>query len=224
MTNRDQEYAAAREVLVRTLAAEITDQRVLEAISRVPRERFIAIEARDLAYVNRPLPIGHGQTISQPTMIAVMLQELRLTGVEKVLDVGTGSGYQAALLSLLASEVMSVELVPALASRAREVLAELGYANIEVKVAGDTLGWPEAAPYDAIIVGAAAPRVPRSLVDQLGPAGRLVIPVGDREQQDLMLIEKTEEGLVVTRKGGCRFVPLIGREAYAGSPRLPAPA
>jgi protein-L-isoaspartate(D-aspartate) O-methyltransferase len=208
-------FAAAREALVRSLRADIKDERVLAAFGRVPRERFVAAEARELAYEDRPLSIGHGQTISQPRMVAIMLQELGLKGTERVLEVGGGSGYQAALLAELAASVVSVELIPELAAQAKAVLQALGYANVEVQVAVDELGWPAGAPYDAIIVAAAAPRVPLGLVDQLSPAGRLVIPVGSRDMQDLVLVERTSEGVRVTRKGACRFVPLIGSEAYA---------
>ena len=210
-------FEEAREMLVRELSREITDERVLHAFGVVPRERFVLDEARHLAYANRPLPIGHGQTISQPLMVALMLHELRLQGEERVLDVGTGSGYQAALLSVLARRVVGVELIRELAERARGVLRDLGYDNVEVHVAGDELGWPAGAPYDAIVVAAASPRVPQSLVAQLAPGGRLVIPVGGDEGQDLLVVEKGPEGLTVSRKGGCRFVPLIGREAYHAS-------
>jgi protein-L-isoaspartate(D-aspartate) O-methyltransferase len=208
---------AARAALVRSLRSDISDERVLSAIGRVPRERFIESEQAHLAYIDRPLPIGHGQTISQPRMVALMLQELALQGNEKVLEVGTGSGYQAALLAELTREIVSVELVPGLAEKATRVLRDLGYAGVTVQLAGEALGWPAGAPYDAIIVAAAAPRVPQGLIDQLAPRGRLVIPVGSRETQDLLLVEATAAGLRVTRKGACRFVPLIGREAYAGA-------
>jgi protein-L-isoaspartate(D-aspartate) O-methyltransferase len=205
---------AAREALVRSLRLDLRDERVLQAFARVPRERFVAPEQRDLAYFDRPLPIGFGQTISQPRMIGLMLQELGLKGPEKVLEVGTGSGYQTALLAELAATVVSVELIPVLADRAREALKAAGYANVSVHLAGDELGRPEDAPYDAIVVAAAAPRIPQSLVDQLAPGGRLALPVGGPEGQDLLLVERRPEGLVVTRKGACRFVPLIGRDAY----------
>jgi protein-L-isoaspartate(D-aspartate) O-methyltransferase len=207
-------YAQAREALVRTLSREIADQRVLEAFRKVPRERFVPADLRPLAYSDRALPIGHGQTISQPLMVAIMLEQLALAGDEKVLDIGTGSGYQAALLAELAREVVTVERIPALLEQARRVLAELGYQNVIAVLAGETLGWPEGAPYDAIVVGAAGPRIPQALVSQLGERGRIVMPVGDLKGQDLMVLEKTPEGMSVTRKGGCRFVPLIGKEAF----------
>ncbi len=207
-------YDDARAALVGSLRLTVSDERILDAFASVPRERFVPPELRDLAYSDQPLPIGHGQTISQPTMVALMLEALGLKGHERVLDVGTGSGYQAALLATLASAVVSVELIPGLAAGAARVLRELGYENVSVHVAGNGLGWPADAPYDAIIVAAAAPRVPQSLVDQLAPGGRLVIPVGERESQDLIVVEKRPEGLTVTRRGGCRFVPLLGPEAY----------
>jgi protein-L-isoaspartate(D-aspartate) O-methyltransferase len=209
-------FEEARELLVRSLRGDIKDERVLQAFGRVPRERFVEPELQALAYDDRPLPIGYGQTISQPRMVALMLQELRLGGDEKVLEVGTGSGYQSALLAELAHEVVSVEIVPELAERAALVLKALRY-EVEVHLAGDELGWPDGAPYDAIVVAAAAPRVPQSLADQLAPGGRLVIPVGTRDGQDLLVVEAWPEGLTVTRKGGCRFVPLIGKEAYASA-------
>lgn len=208
-------FEEARENLVRSLAPDISDARVLEALARVPRERFIDPELGPFAYADRPLPIGHGQTISQPRIVAMMLQELRLQGTERVLDLGSGSGYQTALLAELAKEVVAVELIPELAERSQRVLAELGYTNLTVHVAGEALGWPEGAPYDAIVVAAAAPRIPMSLLEQLAEGGRLVIPVGERGRQDLMLVERSSEGFRVTRRGACGFVPLIGKEAFA---------
>ena len=208
-------YKAARAALVRALRSAVKDERVLDAFARVPRERFVAPDLRDVAYSDQPLPIGHGQTISQPTIVALMLEALKLKGDEKVLDVGTGSGYQAALLATLAASVVTVELIPGLAANATRVLDELGYANVSVHGAGACLGWSARAPYDAIVVAAAAPRVPQSLVEQLAPAGRLVIPVGERQSQDLLVVERRPEGPSVTRHGGCRFVPLLGEEAYS---------
>ncbi len=208
--------AEARAALVESLRRSITDERVLAAIGKVPRELFVVPERQQEAYENRALPIGHGQTISQPLMVAVMLQELALEGTEKVLDIGTGSGYQAALLSELAASVVGVELVPELTERARRTLREHGYDNVTVHQAIDELGWPQDAPYDAIVVAAASPRVPQSLVAQLAPGGRLVIPVGQRTGQELIVVENRPEGLTVTRKGGCTFVPLVAQEAFSG--------
>jgi protein-L-isoaspartate(D-aspartate) O-methyltransferase len=175
----------------------------------VPRERFVSAELQRYAYDDRPLPIGQGQTISQPLMVAIMTQALRLRGDERVLEVGTGSGYQAALLSLLAGEVLSVERIPKLAEAAAQRLEQLGYANVRVFVADEALGRPQEAPYDAITVTAGAPDVPSSLVDQLAMGGRLVVPVGGRRTQQLVRATKSERGLTMERLGECRFVPLI---------------
>jgi protein-L-isoaspartate(D-aspartate) O-methyltransferase len=207
-----------RTALLAELAQEIHDPRVLAAMARVPRERFVPRELRALAYENRPLPIGQGQTISQPLIVAMMTQELDLRGDERVLEVGTGSGYQAALLSRLAAEVVTVERIPELAGHAARTLAEIGYDNVTVHVAGDTLGWPQSAPYDAIIVTAAAPRVPHELLDQLVLGGRMVVPVGDRDLQELVRVVRSPEGPVITNLGPCRFVPLIGAGAWANLP------
>ena len=203
------DYQAVREELVRALRAEIQDARVLAAFGQVPRERFVPAELERYAYEDRPLPIGHGQTISQPLMVAIMTQALELQGSEKVLEVGTGSGYQAALLSLLAREVVSVERVPELAEWAARRLELLGYTQVRVFVAGGALGWPPEAPYDAIVVAAGAPDVPSSLVDQLALGGRMVAPVGGRRLQQLVRATKSERGITVERLGECRFVPLI---------------
>ena len=169
-----------------------------------------------MAYMDLPLGIGEGQTISQPHIVALMTGTLELRGHEKVLEVGTGSGYQAAILSLLLplGRVVTVELVPVLAERARGLLKALAYHNVEVDLAGPELGCAHKGPYDAIIVSAASPGLPESLVSQLAVGGRLVIPVGSLEQQELMLILRTDEGLSVRSLGPCRFVPLIGREAF----------
>jgi protein-L-isoaspartate(D-aspartate) O-methyltransferase len=207
----------ARELLLRSMTPVIKDPRVIDAMRRVPRERFVEDDLRPHAYSDRPLPIGHGQTISQPRMVAIMLQELALKGDEKVLDLGSGSGYQTALLAELAGLVIAVELVPELVERSRAVLAGLEYKNVSVHQATEQLGWPDAAPYDAIIVAAAAPRIPMSLIDQLAEGGRMVIPVGGRGRQELMLIEQSKEGVRVSRRGACGFVPLIGREAFGRS-------
>lgn len=203
------EYQAAREALVRSLRADIHDERVLSAFGRVPRERFVPPELQPYAYEDRPLPIGHGQTISQPLMVAIMAQALMLQGGERVLEVGTGSGYQAALLSLLARDVISVERLPELAQSAAQRLKDSGYENVRVCNAGDTLGWPPEAPYDAITVAAGAPEVPQSLVNQLAMDGRMLVPVGDRFLQMLVRATRSDRGITLERLGECRFVPLI---------------
>lgn len=208
------DFAAAKADLVRQLGAEIGDVPVLEAMSRVPRERFLSSGMKDFAYEDRPLPIGFGQTISQPFIIALMTKALGLGGQERVLEVGTGSGYQTAILAELAARVVSVERLPELAERARKVLAGLGYNNVEIHVCQETLGWPAQAPYDAIIVTAGAPRVPDSLLDQLAIGGRLVIPVGPHSHQELYKITKRRNRNIVQSLGGCRFVPLIGDGAW----------
>jgi len=211
------DFAAAREALIAALRIEISDERVLRAMRRVPREEFVPADLRRLAYDDRPLPIGHGQTISQPLMVATMTEVLRLRGHEKILEIGTGSGYQTAILAELGDRVVTVERVPELAESAAERFRRLGYRNISVHVAGPTLGWSENAPYDAILVTAGAPRVPRVLVEQLGPGGRLVIPVGRRSVQQLLSVTREGDSLRVRRHGQCRFVPLIGEEAWPES-------
>ena len=187
-------------------------------MERVPRECFIPPEARHMAYLDIPLGIGEGQTISQPYIVALMTEALELRGYERVLEVGTGSGYQAAILSLLVpqGQVTTVERVPSLAESARTALQKLGYDNVTVELAGPILGAPHRAPFDAIIVTAASPKVPDSLVSQLAIGGRLVIPVGSRDNQELMKVIRTDEGISLRWLGPCRFVPLIGREAFPG--------
>lgn len=204
----------ARENLLDYLDHEIADKRVIEAMRRVPREAFVPPEQYDTAYDDRPLSIGFGQTISQPFIVALMVQALGLDGHEQVLELGTGSGYEAAILAELARKVVTVECVPELAESARQVLDRLGYSNIEIHIAGKTLGWPATAPYDAIIVSAGAPGVPQVLVDQLAWDGRLVIPVGSRWQQDLLKVTKMRKGNRIENLGGCYFVPLIGEGAW----------
>ena len=208
-------YRQARERMVEALRSHVSDERVLDAFRRVPRELFVPPELRARAYNDAPLPIGQGQTISQPLVVAIMLELLALKGDEKVLDVGTGSGYQAALLSLLARQVVTVERLAELALRAERLLAELKYENVSVHLVGEALGWPADAPYDAIVVAAAAPRVPDALVSQLKQGGRMVLPVGGRQGQQLVLVEKTGDGTQVSERGSCRFVPLIGKEAFS---------
>jgi protein-L-isoaspartate(D-aspartate) O-methyltransferase len=199
------------------VARGVADARVLDAMRRVPRDAFVPPESHPAAYADRALPIGSGQTISQPYMVAVMTEALRLTGSERVLDVGTGSGYQAAVLSLLAREVITIERRPELADSARAILATLGYANVTVTAGDGTLGSPDYAPFDAIVVGAGAPRVPAALKAQLSASGgRLVIPVGPPEQQVLHVVTRDGNAFVDTLGIGCVFVPLIGEEGWAG--------
>ena len=204
----------AKENLLRHLDLEITDKLVIEAMRRVPREAFVSQEQYHVAYDDRPLSIGFGQTISQPFIVALMVQALELRGDEKVLELGTGSGYEAAILAELAQCVITVERIPELAESAKQVLDELGYSNIEVHVAGKTLGWLENAPYDAIIVSAGAPSVPQALTEQLTLNGRLVIPVGSRWQQELLRVTKLRRRNQIESLGGCYFVPLIGEDAW----------
>jgi len=212
MTGIDLEKAKAE--LIKHLSWEIADKRVVEAMKRVPREAFVPQEYYHAAYEDRPLSIGFGQTISQPFIVALMIQALELKGDEKVLELGTGSGYEAAVLAELAKQVVTVEIIPALAESAKRVLEKLGYSNVEVHSAGKTLGWLEDAPYDAIIVSAGAPSIPQILLGQLSWGGRLVIPVGSHWQQELMKISKNKEGNKVENLGACYFVPLIGEGAW----------
>jgi len=204
----------ARENLLRYLDHEIADKRIVEAMKHVPREAFVSPEQYHAAYDDRPLGIGFGQTISQPFIVALMVQALELRENGKVLELGTGSGYEAAILAELAQKVVTVECIPELAESAKQVLDKLGYSNIEIHVAGKTLGWPEGAPYDAIIVSAGAPGVPQVLLEQLTWEGRLVIPVGSQWQQDLLKITKLRKGNRIESLGGCYFVPLIGEGAW----------
>jgi protein-L-isoaspartate(D-aspartate) O-methyltransferase len=193
----------------------IADKRVIEAIAHVPRELFVLEELRPRAYADRALPIGHGQTISQPFMVATICAVLRLEGRERVLDVGTGSGYQAAVLAELADEVVTIERVPELAEQARETLERAGYGRVDVRVGDGTLGVPDQAPYDAIAVGAAAPDVPEALYDQLAPGGRIALPVGSLRDQWLQVVVHGPRGPIVERSVPCRFVPLIGSAGFA---------
>ena len=193
---------------------DIRDERVLEAMRAVPRERFVPEPLRGRAYEDAALPIGAGQTISQPYMVAAICQALSLRGGERVLDVGTGSGYQAAVLAELADEVHTIERVPELADRARRALAEAGYDGVQVHVGDGTLGVPDEAPFDAIAVAAAAPAIPESLYEQLAPFGRLVLPVGSRRGQELQLVVRSPEGPATMSSVPCRFVPLLGAEGF----------
>jgi len=203
-----------KERLFESLSKEIGDKRVIEAMRRVPRELFVLPENRDFAYEDIPLPIGYGQTISQPFIVALMTEALELRGDERVLEIGTGSGYQTAILAILAREVVTVERCEELLRSAEERLKKLGFKNIEFHLAGDELGWREGAPYDGIIVTAGAPKIPEALKDQLKDGGRMVIPVGSRYEQRLLRVRKVKSDYIVEDLGGCRFVPLIGKEAW----------
>lgn len=199
-------------------ARRIHDERVLEAMARVPRELFVPAPLRGRAYDDAALPIGFDQTISQPAMVAYICALLDLQGDERVLDVGTGSGYQAAVLAELAAEVHTIERRHELAEQARANLEVAGYAERVVVHVGDgTLGDPEHAPFDAIAVAAAAPEPPQALYDQLEPNGRLVVPVGNLRDQDLVLVIRTPEGPEIARSVPCRFVPLVGAQGFSSS-------
>jgi protein-L-isoaspartate(D-aspartate) O-methyltransferase len=193
----------------------IEDERVLEAMATVPRERFVPPDLVPHAYEDAALPIAAGQTISQPFMVARICEELALRGRERVLDVGTGSGYQAAILAALAAEVHTIERIPELAEQARRNLESAGFGNVEVHVGDGSLGLPEHAPYQGIAVAAAAPEPPRSLYGQLAERGRLVVPVGRQRDQLLQVVVRTPEGPAVLRTVPCRFVPLLGEEGFA---------
>ena len=217
---RNTQLAKARKKLFGGLSRAIRSKSVLRAMERVPRERFVPPDARYMAYLDVPLAIGQGQTISQPYIVAMMTDSLQLQPGDRVLEVGTGSGYQSAILAELLppGQLVTVELVPVLRERAQCILNGLGYTNIVIESAGETLGCPARAPYDAIIVTAAAPGLPESLLAQLAPGGRMVIPVGNLEQQELVQVLRTGEGISVRMLGPCRFVPLLGPEGFP-SPR-----
>ena len=199
------------------LARRIRSPEVLQAMAAVPRERFVPQDSRDKSYLDVPLPIGGGQTISQPTMVAEMTAALRVNARDKILEVGTGSGYQAALLAQLAPQgmVVTVERLADLAARAEATLLGLDYRNVVVELAGPVPGCPERGPYDAILVAAACPAIPVSLMAQLRVGGRMALPVGKRDKQELLLALKTGEGVSISALGRCRFVPLLGAEGFA---------
>ena len=196
------------------ISREIRDPRVIAAMKKVPRHLFVEEALQSQAYSDHPLPIGEKQTISQPYMVALMTEALQLTGKEKVLEIGGGSGYQTAILAELAERVFSIERIRPLAIRARQLIYELGYFNVEIKIFDGTYGWAEEGPFKAIMVTAGAPDIPQPLLDQLTMGGRLVIPVGDVFVQDLIRITKTEDGIKKEDLGGCRFVKLIGKYGW----------
>jgi protein-L-isoaspartate(D-aspartate) O-methyltransferase len=211
-----QGFARERERMVveQLVARGVTDPRVLAAMRRVPRHLFVDEALRERAYGDHPLPIGDGQTISQPFIVGKMTELLRLTGTEKVLEIGTGSGYQAAILGELAARVCTIERIPRLAQRARETLEGLAYTNVWVRVANGTLGWPDEAPFDRIIVAAGGPTVPPPLFAQLAEGGHMAMPVGDAASQVLQVIEKREGTMRTTEHEGCVFVKLVGKYAW----------
>jgi len=209
--DREARWAAERAEMVSSqiAARDIRDPRVLDAMREVPRHRFVPLELRDRAYLDRPLPIGQGQTISQPYIVAAMTELLRAKSTDRILEIGTGSGYQAAVVSRLVAKVYSIEIVPELAERAAKTLAELGYANVEVSTGDGYRGIPKQAPFDGILVTAAPDEIPQPLIEQLAVGGRMVIPVGDLDQR-LTVVEKTDQGIRKHSVFPVRFVPMTG--------------
>jgi protein-L-isoaspartate(D-aspartate) O-methyltransferase len=212
-------FHLARKRMVETqiIRRDITDQAVIRAMGSIPRHLFVEEALRDRAYGDFPLPIGSGQTISQPFMVALMTSSLGLTGVERVLEIGTGSGYQTAVLAEIAERVVSVERLGILVPPARTLLERLGYHRVVIHSADGTLGWKDGAPYDAILVTAGAPEVPRELLGQLEEGGRLVIPVGARQSQVLKRVTRRGSTEITENLGGCVFVPLIGKSGWSDS-------
>jgi len=210
------EFATARNRMVENqlISRGIKDARVLDTMRKIPRHRFVEEALIGQVYNDHPLPIGEKQTISQPYMVALMTEALELQGPEKVLEIGTGSGYQTAILAELAEKIHSIERIRSLSVKAQRILDELGYFNVVLKVGDGTVGFKEEAPFDAIIVTAGSPDVPQPLVDQLAMGGRLVIPVGDRYTQSLMKVVRAKEGITKTDLGGCRFVNLLGQYGW----------
>jgi len=211
-------YEGARQKMLdsQIRARDVRDARVLEAIRKVPRHLFVEEALRDRAYLDKALPIGEKQTISQPYMVAAMSEALELEARDRVLEIGTGSGYQTAVLAELAESVFSVERIGSFVPLARSRLESLGYYNVLIKVGDGTIGWSEHAPYDAILVTAAAPQVPRPLLDQLKLGGRLVMPLGPEDAQMLIRVRRDEDGFHEEALGACRYVKLIGRHGWAG--------
>ena len=210
------EFATARNRMVESqlLSRGLKATLVLDTMRKVPRHRFVEEALVSQAYNDHPLPIGEKQTISQPYMVALMTEALELQGNERVLEIGTGSGYQTAILAELADKIYSIERIRSLSVKARRILDDLGYFNVVLKVSDGTVGLKEEAPFEVIIVTAGSPDVPQPLVDQLAMGGRLVVPVGDRYTQSLMRIVRGKEGITKTDLGGCRFVNLLGRHGW----------
>jgi len=213
---KEDKYHEARQWMVESQLKRrgVIDARVLAAMAKVPRHRFVPRQLWEQAYNDYPLLIGEDQTISQPYIVALMTEALELKGTEKVLELGTGSGYQAAILAELAAQVFTIDRIPSLARTAEEILAALGYTNVKVRVSDGTMGWPDEAPFEAIMVTAGSPQVPPPLVEQLAVGGRLVIPVGDQYSQNLIRVRRTPDGLKQEYLGGCRFVKLIGTHGW----------
>ena len=212
--NHDYRHARERMIKNQLIPRGITDKRVLQAMAKVHRHLFIEEAISGEAYSDHPLPIGHKQTISQPYIVALMTQLLKLTGTEKVLEIGTGSGYQTAILAELSKKVYTIERIRSLMEGARYLLNSLDYTNILFKYYDGTLGWQQYAPFDAIIVTAGAPRIPENLVDQLTEGGRMIVPVGEKSSQELIEVIKTKNGYRTVKHGGCRFVDLIGAHGW----------
>ncbi len=211
------QYGTGRERMVQEQLRnrDISDERILAAMLEVPRHLFVDDAMRGRAYGDHPLPIGAGQTISQPYIVAYMTQALQLTGIEKVLEIGTGSGYQAAILSRLCGQVYTVERINSLLAGARKTFDQLRYYNIRSKLDDGTIGWPESGPFDAIIVTAGGPSIPEPLIEQLADPGRLIMPVGNQHVQDLQLVEKRDGQVVVTTLASVRFVDLVGEHGWS---------
>ena len=210
------DYRLARERMVKNqlIPRGISDQRVLAAMEKIHRHLFVEEALVGEAYNDHPLPIGHKQTISQPYIVALMTEALELTAEDKVLEIGTGSGYQTAILAELARTVCTVERVEPLLEKSRQLLENLGYTNIRFKTSDGTLGWEEFAPYDAIMVTAGAPKIPKPLLDQLTDGGRLIIPIGNRYSQDLIRVKRAKKRFIEENLGGCRFVDLVGNHGW----------
>jgi protein-L-isoaspartate(D-aspartate) O-methyltransferase len=217
-TDADRDYVGLRRAMVEEQLRRrgVKDERVLQAMANIPRHEFVPQSSQDLAYSDEPLGIGDGQTISQPYMVASMTGALGLSGSDRVLEIGTGSGYQAAVLSVLSKEVYSIESRTDLANSAAERLRRLGFHNVHQHVGDGTLGLKEYAPFDAILVGAAGPELPQSLLEQLGECGRMIMPVGPEERQQLVLVSRRGNEILTERREPCRFVPLVGQYGRNG--------
>lgn len=216
MSLTDFHLARKRMVETQIVGRGIRDPAVIRAMSTVPRHLFVEEALQDQSYGDFPLPIGNGQTISQPYIVALMTEALRLSGEETVLEIGTGSGYQTAVLAEIVRRVVSIERIGSIVTRARRTLEELGYHHVVIHLADGSMGWKESAPYEAVIVTAGSPEIPRELVEQLSIDGRLVIPVGSRHHQTLKRLTRHRDGEQVEDLGGCVFVPLVGRLGWPG--------